>query len=414
MTTTSGGATSGRATRIHDLDALRAVAMMLGLVIHAGIFVLPDSMFQTMLRDDVSSLEGSGLLQLLLPESSFYYTIQDKTVGEDRFYEVVLALIHGFRMPVFFLLSGFFSALLWQRRSLRTLAMYRLKRVGLPFAIGCLTIVPLVTWLLSLGSLSQREVPLAAYPFLWLFHLAHLWFLWYLLILAAVFIIVIRQGVRFEHPVVWWLTIPLSLAAAMLMNEAVFGADASIHLVPNPGSLAYFAMFFAFGAFMYQRGITVRGWWIVSLLPAVPCYILAMRFLDQYAAQAGGHVENAYVFRNSVTIVAAVFETAFAWLTTFGLMGLFRIIASKERFWVRYMSDASYWIYLAHLPLVIVCQLVIVDWPIHYHLKFLLICAVVTLVTLVTYQFAVRYTIVGVTLNGPRSRRQLRGAGAPS
>lgn len=133
---------SERATRIHDLDALRAVAMMLGLVIHAGIFVLPDAMFQTILRGDVSSLEGSGLLQSLLPESSFYYTIQDQTVGKDRFYEVVLALIHGFRMPVFFLLSGFFSALLWQRRSLHTLAMYRLKRVGLPFAIGCLTIVP--------------------------------------------------------------------------------------------------------------------------------------------------------------------------------------------------------------------------------------------------------------------------------
>ncbi len=392
-----------------DLDALRAVAMMLGLVVHAGIFVLPDAWFQDMLQKEVQSPDEMTLVDVLVPPATFnYHTVQDKSVGEDRFYEVVLELIHGFRMPVFFLLSGYFSAMLWQRRGLRPLTKYRLKRVGVPFAVSCVTILPATVWLLTQGSLNQRDIPLAAFPFMWLFSLAHLWFLWYLLILVGVMVFAVKLGARFRHPAYGWLTIPLALAGAMLMSESVFGADESAptRLVPSPGNLLYFAMFFAFGAYMYQRRIAVRGWWIVALPAAVPCYLLAMHFLEGYIVQAGGNPGNAFVFRDALTVYAAVFETAFAWLAAFGLMGLFRIIASKERFWVRYMSDASYWIYLIHFPLVVLFQLWIVDWPIHYHLKFLLVCAAVSLVALVTYHFAVRYTFIGATLNGPRSPRQ--------
>ena len=86
-------------------------------------------------------------------------------------------------------------------------------------------------------------------------------------------------------------------------------------------------------------------------------------------------------------------------------MGLFRWIASRESFAIRYISDASYWIYLVHLPLVIAGQMLVVEWLIHYHLKFLLVVGGVTLVLLVTYQFGVRYTVIGRMLNGPRTRR---------
>ena len=61
--------------------------------------------------------------------------------------------------------------------------------------------------------------------------------------------------------------------------------------------------------------------------------------------------------------------------------------------------------YLAHLPLVIAGQMLVVGWPIHYHLKYLVVCASVTLILLITYQFGVRYTLIGRALNGPRTRR---------
>ena len=48
-------------------------------------------------------------------------------------------------MPVFFLMSGFFTALLWRRRGLGALLNHRLRRVALPLLIGMFTIVPLTS-----------------------------------------------------------------------------------------------------------------------------------------------------------------------------------------------------------------------------------------------------------------------------
>ena len=92
----------------------------------------------------------------------------------------------------------------------------------------------------------------------------------------------------------------------------------------------------------------------------------------------------------------------YAWLMCFGLIGLFRLIASRERPWVRYVSDSSYWLYLWHLPLIVFAQRLVLTWPLNTHLKFLLICVAVTAVLLVSYQLGVRYSPIGTMLNGRR------------
>jgi len=105
-------------------------------------------------------------------------------------------------------------------------------------------------------------------------------------------------------------------------------------------------------------------------------------------------------------------QVAFAWLMCFGSMGLFRWIFARERFWVRYLSDASYWLYLTHLPLVIGAQMVLVTWPISIHLKFLLISTTIVAGLLVVYQVGVRYTVIGAVMNGPRTRRAVPAPGS--
>ena len=47
--------------------------------------------------------------------------------------DLLAAFIHTFRMPVFFILAGFFVALLLQSRGPAGLAAHRLRRLGLPF-----------------------------------------------------------------------------------------------------------------------------------------------------------------------------------------------------------------------------------------------------------------------------------------
>ena len=75
---------------------------------------------------------------------------------------------------------------------------------------------------------------------------------------------------------------------------------------------------------------------------------------------------------------------------------------------VRYVADASYWIYMVHLPVVVAMQVLVVDLPWHWSLKFPAIVLVSFAVLLLSYRTLVRSTFIGQTLNG---RKYPRGAG---
>ena len=101
--------------RLHHLDALRSFAMLLGIVLHASLSFIP-----------------------------FPWPVQDSEQNTSLY--LVFSAIHGFRMPLFFLLSGFFTAMLWRKRGVLSLAKHRAKRVLLPLVIGCFTIIPATNW----------------------------------------------------------------------------------------------------------------------------------------------------------------------------------------------------------------------------------------------------------------------------
>lgn len=77
---------------------------------------------------------------------------------------------------------------------------------------------------------------------------------------------------------------------------------------------------------------------------------------------------------------------------------------------MRYLSDSSYWLYVAHLPLVVFVQTAIAESSLNGFIKLLIICAVCIGVLLLTYQFFVRHTWIGRFLNGPQIARASRGA----
>jgi hypothetical protein len=62
--------------------------------------------------------------------------------------------------------------------------------------------------------------------------------------------------------------------------------------------------------------------------------------------------------------------------------------------------------YLAHLPLVLAIQIAVLPlaWP--PTLKFLMVMVVVTTLLLTSYRWLVRYTWIGMLLNGPRKLPQ--------
>jgi peptidoglycan/LPS O-acetylase OafA/YrhL len=229
----------------------------------------------------------------------------------------------------------------------------------------------------------------------------HLWFLWYLCWLVGVFTItaVVTSRTTWWRP--WrlpvlsagrfaWL-IPLTLAPQWFMGLAgpAFGPDTATGLIPPPHLLFYYLVFFGFGALYFDaddvQGRLGRWWWLalpVALLVAFPLGLTG----------AGGQAPTA------------ILQVMYAWFMIVGLMGLFRILLRRESRVIRYVSDASYWLYLTHLPLIIFAQATVRTWRWQALSKFLLISVLSVAVLLVTYQLCVRYTWIGLMLNGRRSR----------
>jgi hypothetical protein len=106
-----------------------------------------------------------------------------------------------------------------------------------------------------------------------------------------------------------------------------------------------------------------------------------------------------------VRLVSAVFYALAIWTTTFAVIGLALRFMSGFSSARRYLADASYWLYLIHMPIVMALQVAVSSlnwlWPI----KFATILVVALAVMLASYQLLVRYTFIGLVLNGRRLRR---------
>ena len=101
------------------------------------------------------------------------------------------------------------------------------------------------------------------------------------------------------------------------------------------------------------------------------------------------------------------------WLFLFGITGLFIQYTSRHSERMRYISDASYWVYLIHLPLIGLIPSLIVNLPFHTIIKFLITVLLTTGVCFGTYHLLVRGTFIGKFLNGrryPVSRSQVKVA----
>ena len=74
----------------------------------------------------------------------------------------------------------------------------------------------------------------------------------------------------------------------------------------------------------------------------------------------------------------------------------------RESPWIQYVSQSSYWVYLAHMPLVAIAGWWLVQYDLPSPLKFLLVCGFTTVVALLTFHYWVQKTWLGGFLHGRR------------
>ena len=217
----------------------------------------------------------------------------------------------------------------------------------------------------------------------------HLWFLWFLCWLVAAFAGFARLGLLPNGRHRWWF-VPLSILPQLLTGQALtgfFGPDTSFGLLPQPHLLAFYGCFYFFGVATFAaEGMETRlgARWPLLLPVAAALFVAGL----------------ATVSVRSATILL---QPAYAWTMSLALIGLFHRCFPHPSARLAWLADASYWMYLAHVPLVLAAQIAVREWPLPGVAKFLMILVAVTAVLLVSYARCVRPTIIGRILNGPRA-----------
>jgi glucans biosynthesis protein C len=378
------------ACRYHALDSLRAAMMFLGIYLHAVVAYSPNGGWPYKQAELTSALD---------------YTI---------------AVIHIFRMPIFYVMAGFFAALLIQRYGFRRAAENRFWRVLIPFIFGWIIVFPLVRWLavIARDGLDRAQDLILSGRFLGSPYPMHLWFLEYLIVfyvLAVIFVamapVLPSESIRSLLPRLFRSLVlsplaPLFFAVpsflTMLQMKVPWLED-PVSFKPVTSIVVAYAIPFAFGCLLFLDAdlleTLTRRAWVYTGLAAVACWA----YLAGLVAPMG-EVIGFYA--------AAVAHSVALWFLIFGITGLFLRYLSGYSALRRYLCDSSYFLYIAHMPVIIMFQLLFKDVLLPPVVKIALVFTGTVAVLLPLYGYGVRPTFVGAILNGRKYPRSLTPAGA--
>lgn len=370
--------------RNYSLDALRAIMMLLGIVVHAGITYTSLDVFPVPIKDKDTSLV----------------------------YDFLIFFIHAFRMPIFFVLSGFFLALLYAKKGLKKTLTNRIYRIVFPFIAAMLLIAPIVKMLVmhyargkEWADILDSVKTLKIYIHL---NMGHLWFLYYLIMIYAICHLIkwikpkpvmylynaIKKRIsinaqQYDYETITIFTI---FSACFIIPQHRGFIDTSMSFVPDVWILCTYTVYFVFGYMLFSfrdNLTTIFSNWKIHLALAFPfsfLYFFSFLYLSGYSQFGILSVECALL----------------SWLMIFGLMGLFLHKLNHPSTTLSLIGKSSYWIYLTHLPLTILLGGILVAYPIPHFIKFALTVIVTYFVLISTYRLFVAHSFIGHFLNGKK------------
>ena len=315
------------ADRFHSLDFLRAFALLMGVLLHVLMLFLEPA-------------DGS-----------------EPRLGAS----IIFIWIHTWRMPLFMLLAGFFTALSLARRDVGNYVLNRLIRLGAPI---------LLLWSV-IPAIDEEANELFKIPELisWLFYnvpftlrLDHLWFLYYLLIFYGVLLLlksitpktysfIADYKLSLSRILVLWLPILILLSPLNKPTGGIFGDIPTTFGEVRIGSMLFMASFFIIGIQIHKSSQFLEylqriRFWLPTLIvfSLIPIALLGWGVLKDDPFAFYGPLE--------MWIVNALAGSA-ALLLVLSIMGFaMHKISSSGRI-LRWLVKLSYPIYVFHLTFVI-------------------------------------------------------------
>ncbi len=104
-------------------------------------------------------------------------------------------------------------------------------------------------------------------------------------------------------------------------------------------------------------------------------------FITAFEGAGFDSTEAGVLYYLTQAVIAAT-----VWLVILGSIGVAERIMRRHHPVIRYLVDASYWIYLVHLPLCVFLPALFRTWDIDGTLKMLLMIGLVTLLLLIAWQ----------------------------
>lgn len=384
--------------RYHGFDALRGAMMLLGVAIHSG----------------AAYVSFDGVWWMKDPYTS-------------KGIEALVLFIHTFRLPAFFVMSGFFAALLVEKRGWQGFVENRMARLALPFVLGLLFLLPFLKAFSVFAYYSSREADPLSATIAWFqrgrlsqsLEPMHLWFLLTLMWVCLLAVVFRRPlaalKARWFGELMssrWGILACASLTFPTLLLTEFGILDSAKGFTPNWHVVAAYSVFFSFGWGMYLHRDQIhrlRRFGAAEMLVALALLPPAVITITNQLAQRGTRIWWAYAVTAALTALSA-------WLMIYGLTGFFLRRLNAPAPWSRYLADSAYWVYVMHPAALVIVQVPMMGLDWNPWIKFTIGIVFAVPLLFLTYDRFARSTWIGVVLNGRRYERGLpeRSTGTPA
>lgn len=350
--------------RYHYMDTARVGCMLLGIPYHVS---------------------------LLYSRGPWYF----KAGQQDVFIEIIGRSTSIFRMPLFFIIAGFFSAQSLMRSDAREWLGKRAMILLVPVLFSLPTINQIILFFADYGhgdwgglesSINRRSS---------IDIVSHLWFLITLFWISFVFAIGWDRGWFGIEKIKFDVTYLVLVVSAFLIWELGVESVIRPHIVDsgfiNLGQTLKYMPYFVLGAWLAQSQWLLE--WFLRLHPLA----IALAILGPVLSLVNG----------MPAWMLEVVKALSALLVSKLVLGLVFKFGNVDNRWIKQFSVTSFTIYLVHLPISLILGVVFLQSEFHPIMEFVIICFAVLILS---HSFSIgvqRTPVLKFLLNGAVSKRKV-------